>query len=84
MSLDLLWPVSGTYVFFDEITKQLDLAMGHPSLRYIGDRLSSRECANKGRAISDHWTDNFAEASQFFDELSTLKRTRIDLIGHED
>ena len=70
--------------FFDEITKQLDLAMRHLPLCHFGNRSAGQECAHKNRTIPDRWTDNFAETGQFFDELSALKRTRIDAIGHDD
>ena len=58
--------------------------MSHLSFRHVGNRLTGRECAHKGGAISDRRTDDFAEAGQLFDELSTLERPRIDPIGHEN
>src|SRR5208283_4770156 len=78
------WIPPGTEAPFDKITKQLDLAMTHPSIRHFGNRTASRECTHKGGAISNCRTDNFPQTGQFVDELFALKRTSVDAIRYED
>src|SRR5262249_19789808 len=67
-----------------EIAKRLDLTIGGLSRCDVGNRMACRERADESCPVADCWADQLTEARQFLYELSPLKRSPVNTIGHEN
>ena len=72
------------YGFIEHIAQSLNFAMSFSPLHHLGNGLAAGERANKSRAVTNCWPDNFLEVAQCFDQLLSLKRARINTIGDQD